>query len=47
MEKVLVYYGLVAIVEDLEVCGSWINEFCFYILLLVMEDFWIMVEKVQ
>ncbi|MBE9174565.1 histidinol dehydrogenase [Synechocystis salina LEGE 06155] len=46
-EKALAHYGLVAIVEDLEACGNWVNEFCPHILLLAMADPWAMVEKVQ
>ncbi|MBD2652821.1 MULTISPECIES: histidinol dehydrogenase [Synechocystis] len=46
-EKALAHYGLVAIVEDLEACGNWVNEFSPHILLLAMVDPWTMVEKVQ
>ncbi|AIE73692.1 MULTISPECIES: histidinol dehydrogenase [unclassified Synechocystis] len=46
-EKALAHYGLVGIVDNLEACGNWVNEFEPHTLLLAMADPWAMVEKVR
>ncbi len=46
-EKAIAHYGLVGVVDDLNSCWDWINEFEPHNLILVVNDPWAVVEKVQ
>lgn len=46
-EKAIAHYGFAGVVENLSLCGDWVNEFEPHTLMLAVNDPWGVVEKVQ